>query len=272
MALVHSPHTHNNEHPRPLAIILPIFDDDASDGTDPADRPIRGVMVLILDGSRTGNIPDEEDSFQEILNRLMQLHEPKPTPTSSKVLESFPTITSEEALQLGPRCCVCLEDFEADNTEQSIVKLQCNHPFHKECVVSWLKDHNTCPVCRYEFQTEPEAPSAPTESTSSSSSDNNTQIEATQSSQTRDQPIDDATEFLMSLLSAVQASEARQTEREATQARSSLPRSPSPLVRVAMLSPQTSARRPQGPVSRALQWVRRRLSSAFSCFGSRTAD
>lgn len=138
MALVQSPHNHDH-NPRPLAIILPIFDDDASDDSNLVDRPIRGVMLLILDGSRLGNLPDEDDSFHEILNRLMQLHEPKPTPTSSTVLESFPTITSEEALQLGPRCCVCLEDFEADNTEQSIVKLQCSHPFHKDCVVSWLK-------------------------------------------------------------------------------------------------------------------------------------
>lgn len=120
--------------------------------------------------------------------------------------------------------------------------------------------------------TEPEAPSAPTELTSSPSSDNNTQLEA-QSSQSRNQPQlsnEEATEFLMSLLSAVQASESR--EREVTDTRASLPRSPSPLVRVAMLSPQSSRRRPQGPVSRALQWVRRRLSSTFSCFGSRTAD
>ena len=141
MALVHSP-TQNHEHnPRPLAIILPIFDDEGSnDTTNPSDRPIRGLMVLILDGGRMGNLPDDEDSqFHEILNRLMQLHEPKATPTSSKVLDSFPTITPQEALQLGPRCCVCLEDFEPDNQDQNIVKLQCSHPFHKDCVVSWLK-------------------------------------------------------------------------------------------------------------------------------------
>jgi hypothetical protein len=47
-------------------------------------------------------------------------------------------------------CSVCQELFELDST---CLKLPCTHCFHKDCIVPWLKDHNTCPVCRKELPT-----------------------------------------------------------------------------------------------------------------------
>ncbi|KAH8754799.1 hypothetical protein F5883DRAFT_572427 [Diaporthe sp. PMI_573] len=31
---------------------------------------------------------------------------------------------------------------------EEVTVLPCKHWFHGECVVSWLKMHNTCPICR----------------------------------------------------------------------------------------------------------------------------
>ncbi|KAH8172708.1 ring finger domain-containing protein [Sarocladium implicatum] len=42
-------------------------------------------------------------------------------------------------------CAICLDDFEEG---QTAAFLPCKHWFHEPCVVLWLKEHNTCPVCR----------------------------------------------------------------------------------------------------------------------------
>ena len=45
-------------------------------------------------------------------------------------------------------CAVCMMEFEKD---QEVSELKCNHIFHKDCVMKWLKEYNyKCPVCRAE--------------------------------------------------------------------------------------------------------------------------
>ncbi|XAR49524.1 hypothetical protein NMG60_11032759 [Bertholletia excelsa] len=44
------------------------------------------------------------------------------------------------------RCAVCLDDFEP---KQMVMLTPCNHMFHEECIVPWLKSRAQCPVCRF---------------------------------------------------------------------------------------------------------------------------
>ncbi|KAK9048912.1 hypothetical protein SSX86_032119 [Deinandra increscens subsp. villosa] len=46
------------------------------------------------------------------------------------------------------RCVVCLEDFEA---KEVVMMTPCNHMFHEECIVPWVKSNGKCPVCRFSF-------------------------------------------------------------------------------------------------------------------------
>ena len=46
-------------------------------------------------------------------------------------------------------CCICLEDF---NTKNKIVKLECKHIFHIECLFETIKFKNSCPMCRRHIQ------------------------------------------------------------------------------------------------------------------------
>ena len=40
-------------------------------------------------------------------------------------------------------CCICLKDLKIN-----IIKLNCNHCFHLECINRWRYKKNTCPICR----------------------------------------------------------------------------------------------------------------------------
>ncbi|KAH8742983.1 hypothetical protein F5883DRAFT_50461 [Diaporthe sp. PMI_573] len=42
-------------------------------------------------------------------------------------------------------CTICIDEM---NLGDEVTVLPCKHWFHGECVVLWLKEHNTCPICR----------------------------------------------------------------------------------------------------------------------------
>lgn len=49
---------------------------------------------------------------------------------------------------LPEKCSICMMDMKKG---EKYSKLKCNHGFHTDCVMKWLKDYNyKCPVCREE--------------------------------------------------------------------------------------------------------------------------
>jgi len=93
---------------------------------------------------------NSERGFGDILNNLFNAYAPKGTPPAAKdIIDSLPTVTITEQEQ---SCMICLENFAEGSTA---VVLPCKHMFHgEECVKSWLKLHNSCPICRYELPVE----------------------------------------------------------------------------------------------------------------------
>lgn len=45
-------------------------------------------------------------------------------------------------------CSICLEEFQPGQTICKAGSPCCNHPFHDECIESWLMGHDYCPLCR----------------------------------------------------------------------------------------------------------------------------
>jgi hypothetical protein len=135
-----------------MPIVLPqefIDDNDVSQALSPqpGTRQLVTEIVFMLP-SEPMFINDEQ-----ILNTLFNMQQPQgPPPATTEVIDSLKTITvTEKLIAEQPRCCICYDEFMCANT---VTLLPCNHVFDKECIVTWLKLHNTCPVCRHSIKDE----------------------------------------------------------------------------------------------------------------------
>lgn len=74
-------------------------------------------------------------------------------PASKSAVEKLPSINiSKEHLGTdAAQCAVCKDEFEL-YTE--VKQMPCKHLYHPDCILPWLAQHNTCPVCRYELPTD----------------------------------------------------------------------------------------------------------------------
>ncbi|KAL3938401.1 MAG: hypothetical protein SGBAC_006682 [Bacillariaceae sp.] len=49
-------------------------------------------------------------------------------------------------------CCICLDHYEQGEIICASKSEECNHVFHKECLMDWMmKNNDRCPLCRVDF-------------------------------------------------------------------------------------------------------------------------
>lgn len=105
------------------------------------------------------NMNYENEEIENILNYIMQNDSNRygTPPASKKEVEKLMKydITQKLLNELGleNECAVCKEEFIVGS--QGLI-LPCKHYFHQDCLLPWLNEHNSCPVCRFELLTDDE--------------------------------------------------------------------------------------------------------------------
>lgn len=75
-----------------------------------------------------------------------------PPPMPDEQVENLPTvkISDEQVKNTNLQCTVCMDDFQVGDSAR---QLPCEHFFHQDCILPWLKVHASCPICRKTFAT-----------------------------------------------------------------------------------------------------------------------
>ncbi|OWM78872.1 probable E3 ubiquitin-protein ligase RHC1A [Punica granatum] len=87
--------------------------------------------------------------LEELFEQLSVNERRGPPPAARSSIEAMPTVKiSQRHLRSDSHCAVCKEKFELGSEAR---QMPCNHFYHSDCIIPWLEQHNSCPVCRQEL-------------------------------------------------------------------------------------------------------------------------
>ncbi|KAF8010067.1 hypothetical protein BT93_J0898 [Corymbia citriodora subsp. variegata] len=90
-----------------------------------------------------GDYVDPDENFSAVAQRGN-------SPAAASVVENLPLITvNREGLGAGDGdCAICLDPFVEG---QRVKVLPCEHHYHQDCILPWLRTKKTCPLCRFKL-------------------------------------------------------------------------------------------------------------------------
>lgn len=104
-----------------------------------------------------GNVGDYffGPGFEQLIQQLAENDSNRygAPPASKSAVEGMPTvkISKEHLGTEAAHCAVCKDEFELS---ARVRQMPCKHMYHSDCILPWLAQHNSCPVCRYELPTD----------------------------------------------------------------------------------------------------------------------
>lgn len=98
----------------------------------------------------SGDAVYSQEALDQIITNLMEAHPQSNAapPASTEALANLSRRLVDASMLDGDsktECTICIDDMKVGDLAAF---LPCKHWFHEACVVLWLKEHNTCPVCR----------------------------------------------------------------------------------------------------------------------------
>lgn len=107
---------------------------------------VMGIPVAGNPGDYVGDA-----AFDNIITQLFESASDRgPPPAAQDAIDAIPTVrVDQESVDNKEDCPVCKEEFVLD---EEVMKLDCNHRFHPDCLKRWLAIRNTCPVCRFKLK------------------------------------------------------------------------------------------------------------------------
>ncbi|ESO06177.1 hypothetical protein HELRODRAFT_188288 [Helobdella robusta] len=82
------------------------------------------------------------DSLQQVMCHIIDAICSDQSTKESKKSQTKPPSSSKP--QFTTDCTICQESLQ----NMKVLKLRCSHRFHEKCIIRWVKEQSTCPICR----------------------------------------------------------------------------------------------------------------------------
>lgn len=87
--------------------------------------------------------------LEDLIEMLARNDRRGPPPAARSSIDAIPAVKiNQRHLRGDSHCPVCKERFELGSEAR---EMPCKHLYHSDCIVPWLVQHNSCPVCRLEL-------------------------------------------------------------------------------------------------------------------------
>ena len=103
---------------------------------------IRIINISNLLGEEYFNRLDEEYEYQTALEESN--HDQELVRNENQIL-NMSSVKFKNVKTNDNTCTICCTQFENDD---SVILLNCNHIFHKECINEWIHYKAECPLCK----------------------------------------------------------------------------------------------------------------------------
>jgi hypothetical protein len=109
------------------------------------------LNMFVNPSGRHGDAVHSQEALDQIITQLMEANPQSNAapPASDAALRNLPRKTVDDAMLQAEggaaECTICIDSLNKGDT---VLVLPCKHWFHEACVTMWLKEHNTCPICR----------------------------------------------------------------------------------------------------------------------------
>ncbi|KAF0919687.1 hypothetical protein E2562_030938 [Oryza meyeriana var. granulata] len=118
-----------------------------SSGSEEADILLRRGRRIGADRPNFSRFlvgPSLEALFEQL---LLHNNRQGPPPAPQSAIDSMPVVKINlRHLRDDPHCPVCTDKFEVGTEAR---EMPCKHLYHADCIIPWLVQHNSCPVCRH---------------------------------------------------------------------------------------------------------------------------
>lgn len=117
----------------------------------PTPNPLLGFFANFVNPATAhGDVVYSQEALDRVISQMMEQYSGSnaPGPASENAIASLP----RKKIELGmlddegkAECTICMDDVPV-GTE--VMSLPCGHWFHEQCGGAWLREHDTCPICR----------------------------------------------------------------------------------------------------------------------------